>query len=138
MEKKQKMSTVLQQEKPNKFLLFTRSLRALSSDPEWDIDRQRYVSDHIFHNQGNWGACAPLLAESDSSTSYQQQDSQIDGLITLNGKNQVDGKCMTLQGRSDKINHDSNVKSSTNETYKQCRKRVYELYKERDYFALRR
>ena len=133
MEKKRKRLTVLQQEKTNKFLLFTRSLRALSSDPEWDIDRQRNVSEHNFHNQGNWVACAPLLAESDSSASYQQQYSQIDGFITRNGKNQIDGNL--IAGKSDKIRHDCNVKSSTSETYKQCRKRVYELYKERDFFT---
>jgi len=107
--------------KQSKFLLYTRSLRALALDPDYERDRQLCVAARAYLHQGNWGACAPLLADSESLSSSTQASLRIQ---TESIENHENGSIIERIKTSQQYNGPTSIR----ETYSQCRRRVRELF----------
>jgi hypothetical protein len=123
-EEKQEKSVpvVLRRKKSNQFLRYTKSLRALATDPDYERDRQSCVAARAYLHQGNWGACAPLFTDSEPNSSYTQATLRIrtDSLDESGNGLELFEKVRKAEGY--------NGSNTARETYSQCRKRVRALF----------
>jgi hypothetical protein len=105
------------------FLRYTKSLRALATDPDYERDRQSCVAARAYLHQGNWGACAPLLTDSEPNSSYTQATLRIrtDSLDESGNGPEL----FKILRKTKGYNKGSNT---AQETYSQCRKRVRALF----------
>ena len=121
-EEQEKTVPVLRREKINNFLRYTKSLRALATDPDYERDRQSCVAARAYLHQGNWGACAPLLTDSEPNSSYTQATLRIrtDSLDESGNGPELFKNLRKTEGY--------NGSNTAQETYSQCRKRVRALF----------